>query len=88
MFQQMDAKKENLLRSRLTAKTDFTKAEVEAILNCIVTKRYQLSYGVVLPMSFKKDTLLSHQVLNRFAKEKKIRYEDALDVLTEWVFTE
>jgi hypothetical protein len=39
-------------------------------------------------MSFKKDTLLSHQVLNRFAKEKKIRYEDGLDVLTEWVFTE
>ena len=77
-------REDNLLRQHLLWKTGFTLAEVDAVLHYVISNRIEKKYGLVLPNNFKKDTLLCLQVLNRFAKEKHIRFEDALNVLTEW----
>jgi hypothetical protein len=77
-------REDNLLRLNLICRTGFSTPEVDALLYHIISTRVLKNYGIVLPNNFKKDTLLCRQVLNRFAKEKKIRFEDALDVLTEW----
>ena len=77
-------REDNLLRQHLLWKTGFTLAEVDAVLHYVISNRVEKKYGLVLPNNFKKDTLLCLQVLNRFAKEKHIRFEDALNVLTEW----
>jgi len=87
---EMDKEKEaivredNLLRLNLICKTGYSTVEVDAVLHHVISTRVLKNYGIHLPNNFKKDTLLCRQVLNRFAKEKKIRFEDALDVLTEW----
>ena len=77
-------REDNLLRQHLLWKTGFTVAEVDAVLHYVISNRVEKKYGLVLPNNFKKDTLLCLQVMNRFAKEKHIRFEDALNVLTEW----
>lgn len=74
----------NLLRLNLICKTGFSTEETDAVLYYIISQRVLEKYGLVMSNNFKKDTLLCRQVINRFANEKKIRYEDALDVLTEW----
>lgn len=87
---EMDKEKEaivredNLLRLNLICKTGYSTVEVDAVLHHVISTRVLKNYGIVLPNNFKKDTLLCRQILNQFAKEKKIRFEDALDVLTEW----
>ena len=77
-------REDNLLRLNLICRTGFSTVEVDALLYYIISARVLKNYGIVLPNNFRKDTLLCRQILNRFAKEKNIRYEDALDVLTEW----
>jgi hypothetical protein len=77
-------REDNLLRLNLICRTGFSTAEVDALLYYIISTRVLKNYGIVLPNNFKKDTLLCRQVINRFSKEKNIRFEDALDVLTEW----
>ena len=77
-------REDNLLRQHLLWKTGFTVTEVDAVLHYVISNRIEKKYGLVLPNNFKKDTLLCLQVMNRFAKEKHIRFEDALNVLTEW----
>ena len=77
-------REDNLLRQHLLWKTGFTLAEVDAVLHYVISNRIEKKYGLVLPNNFKKDTLLCLQVINRFAKEKHIRFEDAQSVLTEW----
>ena len=77
-------REDNLLRQHLLWKTGFTLAEVDAVLHYVISNRIEKKYGVILPNNFKKDTLLCLQVINRFAKEKHIRVEDAQIVLTEW----
>jgi len=77
-------REDNLLRQHLLWKTGFTVAEVDAVLHYVISNRIEKKYGVILPNNFKKDTLLCLQVINRFAKEKHIRFEDAQSVLTEW----
>jgi hypothetical protein len=77
-------REDNLLRQHLIWKTGFTVAEVDAVLHYVISNRIEKKYGLVLPNNFKKDTLLCLQVMNRFAKEKHIRFEDAQSVLTEW----
>ena len=77
-------REDNLLRQHLLWKTGFTLAEVDAVLHYVISNRIEKKYGLVLPNNFKKDTLLCRQVLNRFAREKGIRFEDAQSVLTEW----
>ena len=77
-------REDNLLRQHLLWKTGFTVTEVDAVLHYVISNRVEKKYGLVLPNNFKKDTLLCLQVMNRFAKEKHIRFEDALNVLTEW----
>ena len=77
-------REDNLLRLNLICRTGFSTAEVDAILHYIISTRVLKHYGITLPNNFKKDTLLCLQVLNRFAREKKIRVEDAQIVLTEW----
>lgn len=78
------AREDNLLRLNLVCRTGFSTLEVDALLYYIISTRVLKKYGISLPNNFKKDTLLCRQILNRFAREKKIRFEDALDVLTEW----
>ena len=77
-------REDNLLRLNLICRTGFSTVEVDALLYYIISTRVLKKYGIHLPNNFRKDTLLCRQVINRFAKEKHIRYEDALDVLTEW----
>ena len=77
-------REDNLLRLNLICRTGFSTVEVDALLYYIISARVLKKYGIHLPNNFRKDTLLCRQVINRFAKEKNIRYEDALDVLTEW----
>jgi hypothetical protein len=77
-------REDNLLRLNLICRTGFSTLEVDALLYYIISTRVLKNYGIHLPNNFKKDTLLCRQVLNRFSKEKNIRFEDALDVLTEW----
>lgn len=77
-------REDNLLRQHLLWKTGFTLAEVDAVLHYVISNRIEKKYGLVLPNNFKKDTLLCLQVINRFAKEQHIRFEDAQSVLTEW----
>jgi hypothetical protein len=77
-------REDNLLRQHLLWKTGFTLEEVDAVLHFVISNRIEKKYGLILPNNFKKDTLLCRQVINRFAREKAIRFEDALDVLTEW----
>ena len=77
-------REDNLLRLNLICRTGFSSLEVDALLYYIISTRVIKKYGILLPNNFRKDTLLCRQVINRFAKEKNIRYEDALDVLTEW----
>ena len=77
-------REDNLLRLNLICKTGFSTAEVDAVLYYVISSRVLKKYGILLPNNFKKDTLLCLQVLNRFAREKKIRVEDAQIVLTEW----
>lgn len=77
-------REDNLLRQHLLWKTGFTLAEVDAVLHYVISNRIEKKYGLVLPNNFKKDTLLCLQVINRFAKEKHIRFEDAQSVLTKW----
>ena len=77
-------REDNLLRLNLVCRTGFSTLEVDALLDYIISTRVLKKYGILLPNNFKKDTLLCRQVINRFAKEHAIRFEDALDVLTEW----
>jgi hypothetical protein len=77
-------REDNLLRLNLICRTGFSTLEVDALLYYIISTRVLKNYGIHLPNNFKKDTLLCRQVLNRFSREKNIRFEDALDVLTEW----
>jgi hypothetical protein len=74
----------NLLRLHLICKTGFTVDETDAVLHYIIVDRIQRRHCLIIKNDFKKNTLLCRQVINRFATEHKIRYEDALDVLAEW----
>jgi hypothetical protein len=77
-------REDNLLRLNLICRTGYSTAEVDALLYYIISTRVLKNYGILLPNNFRKDTLLCRQILNRFSREKNIRFEDALDVLTEW----
>jgi hypothetical protein len=52
---------------------DLTDEEIEAVLIYIGSEQ----------KTFRKNTLLALKVLNRFAKEQEIRFEDAVTVFTE-----
>ena len=77
-------REDNLLRLNLICRTGYSTAEVDALLYYIISTRVLKNYGILLPNNFKKDTLLCRKVLNQFARKEQIRFEDALDILTEW----
>ncbi len=73
-------RKEGAAAQRLTyissVATDgpFTQQEAEAVLAHIFSSE-----------PYQKNTLLALQALNRYAREKGIRVEDAITVIQEWV---
>jgi len=77
-------REDNLLRLNLICRTGYSTAEVDAVLHYVISTRVLKNYGIVLPNNFKKDTLLCRRLLNQFARKEQIRFEDALDILTEW----
>lgn len=79
-----DTLENNLLRLHLLCKTGFTVEETDAVLHYIIVERIQKHHCIIVDNKFKKNTLLCRQVINRFATENKIRFEDAKDVLAEW----
>ena len=65
---------ENVKCSEITTiPMDLTDEEIEAVLMYIGSDQ----------KTFRKNTLLALKVLNRFAKEQEIRFEDAVTVFTE-----
>ncbi len=54
---------------------DLTDEEIEAVIMYINPKE----------KTFRKNTLLALKVLNRFAKEQEIRFEDAVKVFSEYI---
>jgi len=69
-------------RVQLERRTFFNGSQIDAILDYLHEQYREIRPRV--PAGFKRNTLYALQLINGFANEKKIRFDDALLVLHEY----
>lgn len=74
----VDSRQKLLCKVRSGIGMELTDEEIEAVL-------VHLSSSPERFATFRKDTLIALKVLNRFAKENEIRFEDAVTVFREYL---
>ena len=73
-------------RSNLRRRTYFIPEQIDAVLYYLHEKYREVRPRV--PAGFTKDLLCATKVINQFAKEKAIRFDDAVLVLHDYATTE
>ena len=69
-------------RVQLAQRTFFNGSQIDAILDYLHEQYREVRPRV--PAGFKRDTLYALQLINGYASEKKIRFDDAVLVLHEY----
>ena len=77
------------LRDGFAKKSGFTPEETDAVLYYLfrlpdISLQLRRAHLYIMEIPFTKHTLLCLKAINRFATDNKIRFEDAVVVLTEY----
>jgi len=77
------------LRDTFAKNSGFTSEETDAVLYYLFTLpthslRMRRAHMYIMEIPFTKHTLLCLKAINRFATENKIRFDDAMVVLSEY----